>query len=110
MTYKSIVKTWIETESDKYIYQLLKEQNIDFKWTDACMVEMKKEENHVLWEVKESITMNNYHHVKIFVGGTCDDFLGVCVSCLWDENHNVIWMSRPDSRKKLGIDEQLKIA
>ena len=110
MTYKAIVKELIRTEAETWVEKLLKDNNIEYKYTSSTVIEMEndKKYDHILWQAAIDITFNN-RHKKVVVGGTADDVLGICKSVVWDGGLNIIWMSRKETRDQLGITE-FKIA
>lgn len=108
MTYKAIVKNMIEIKAGNWVEKLLKENNIEYKWTEeeVTNLENDKESNTILYTCTVTITLEAYNKVVVLVGGTADDMCGICTSVIWDENHdNIIWMSVAETRNELGINE-----
>lgn len=111
MTYKAIVERMVERKAETWVRDLLNESGFNYDWTGAEIAPMENEKWHFSWTVNVDITSrkDGYSHRYVVVGGTVDDLVGICCSCIWDENHNIIWMAVPETRKALGIKE-FKIA
>ena len=107
MTYKKIVEGCIERDSDKWIGKLLDDAGIKFHWTATGNVVLEKREKPMdgfYYTCPIDITLNGYVHARVEVGGTVDDS-GIYHSVVWDDKHNIIWMSVSTTRDELGITE-----
>ena len=106
MTYKKIVEEMLRTDSTEWVNDLLKENEIPYKWVFGCGVEMEKEKDEILYTVLCEIVLENYSKRYVKVGGTVDDILGICHSAIWDgKQKNVIWMNTESGRDALKIKE-----
>ena len=104
MTYKKIVQKLIADEADKYIYSLV--SNIRYSSAGKPHMEHDNDSDSILWDVVVTIVTDDRTQHKVCVGGTADDLIGICVSCVWDEEKKkLLWMSRQTARKELGIVE-----
>ena len=103
MTFKAIVKFMVGKEATEAIENLLKENGIEYKFALTEGVEFEKEYNiHFLWTVGVKIHFER-HSCTYKIGGTVDDLLGICVSCVWN-NDELVWLFNPESRKAMGFE------
>lgn len=111
MTFKAIVKMMIEQEADAWVRKLMDEAGFQYNWTSCTIQELTADKNYFGWTAYVDITSREggYTHKRVEVGGTVDDITGICCSCIWNQNHELIWMAVPETRKALGISE-FKIA
>lgn len=110
MTYKSIVTAMIEKDSQNWIEGLLGKHDIEFRWTETEIKELKYNKYDYLYVCNVKVIFPNYKRVVLEVGGTVDDILGICHSVIWNEDGNqIVWMNQEKTREQLGIEE-FKIA
>lgn len=109
MTFKKIVGGMVERVANKWVNDLLNENGIIFRWTDAEVTEMNTSDKYSMyWTVKVSVMLQGYIKVDLFVGGTADEY-DFYPSVIWNDKHDEIWVATESTRKILGIDE-FKIA
>ena len=112
MTYKAIVKEIIRTEAQNWVEKLLEKNGIDYKFTSASVTDLEndKDRDTIFWTVKVDITVQRYKSITVEVGGTADDFTGICRSAIWTAGKKqILWMEVEETRNQLGIKE-FKIA
>lgn len=107
-TYKSIVECMVEESAIAWVKEILDKEKIGHTFVDACHVAFEHDNNcgHYMWEVNVSIVQPGpgYRHKYIVVGGTVDDIVGICNSCIWDaEKKKILWMNVEKTRESLGI-------
>lgn len=105
VSYKSIVSNLLMEDSKAWVSQLLKGIDIDYNWLDAKIMQLEKEHDidSILYSCEIRIWKG--YPRTLLVGGTVDDIVGICHSVIWNEKHDIIWMSREEARKSLGIDK-----
>lgn len=108
MTYKAIVKEMIRMSATEWIGKLLAENGIKYHYTVSDVTEMEndKKTDTIYWNVRIEIHDERWSYKEVNVGGTADDMVGICNSCIWDaDKKNIIWMSVESTREDLGIKE-----
>lgn len=106
MTYKTIVANMVREDSRNWLKKLLGDNNIEYKWVDTDNPDLQKEGNdNILYSCEIRVYREKYRPQTVTIGGTVDDILGICHSVIWNEKHDIIWMSREETRKSLGIDK-----
>lgn len=112
MTYKKIVKSMVQQNAVNWFEKLMSENGFEcFVFVNDVEFENDKEKDTIFWTVKVDVYFKSDVGVRKYyeIGGTVDDLCGICCSVIWDNNHEIIWMSVKESREALGIKE-LKIA
>ena len=107
MTYKAIVENLIRTEAQNWIEKLLEDNNIKYSYTfsDGVKMENDKDKGQIYWDATFDIILSSYERAKLTVGGTADDYFGICKSVIWNNQGKIIWMSTDEARKELNINE-----
>lgn len=106
MTYKKIVNEMLKRDSVEWVRELMKKNNIDHRWIDAGDPYIERRTDDMLYSVKLTVTMRDYEKKELEVGGSIDDLIGLCHSCVLDaSNGHILWMNVPDTRKLIGITE-----
>ena len=108
MTYKAIVQKFVEDTAKEWLEKLLKSQGIPVNYLDVTDISLDNTsmKNTVLWEMYVGIDCNKLFNYKIIVGGTVDDFFGVCCSVIWDRSKEKrLWFNNPETRETFGITE-----
>lgn len=112
MTYKAIVERMVEIEAKKFVEKTLKENGIEYKFTDTWNTTMEndKKADTIFWDVEVKIYTGDVLPTKVVVGGTADSHCMICTSVIWDSRkRDILWMSVESTRNDLGIKE-FKIA
>lgn len=112
MTYKAIVKEMVREKARKWVNSLLNENNISYEYTLTANIDIKldKESDCFLWEVIADIYgipgCGRLGYIRVCVGGSADDLLGICCSVIWSsDKKTIIWMASDETRKDLNITE-----
>ena len=108
VTYKRIVKMLVEQEANAWLKKVLKENKVEYLFlsTSDPTMEIDKEIDSYLWEMKAEVYMDRYLKHEVIVGGTVDDLCGVCCSVIWNNGKkDTIWMAVPKIREALEIKE-----
>lgn len=104
MTYKAIVKRMVENEATNWLEKVLKENDINYKYTITNDTIFENEKDTFLYKTEIEIRISVYT-VSVVVGGTVDDTCGICTSVIWNDNHKILWMNTEEARKALGIEK-----
>lgn len=107
MTYKAIVREMIRTKAEGWVDELLHSNNIKHQFTVTGEVSMEIEKEHIFWDVEVEIFFaGKWNPTVVHVGGTADDMVGICNSCILDaDKKNIIWMNVKKTREEIGIKE-----
>lgn len=105
MTFKKIVTGLVGMSADRWVRDLIREGNYD--WTTVKSVSFDLDGtfgNQYTVEIEVTKRGLPYKKTQLFVGGAVDEY-NIYNSVIWDESHNIIWMSVERSREELGITE-----
>ena len=111
MTYQAIVKELVREKAIKWIYDLLKENGYTYKYvlSETVNIEKCKDSDCFLWDFFADIYgipgCGRLGYIRVRVGGSVDDLLGICCSVIWSADKSIIWMSSEETRKDLNITE-----
>ena len=110
MTYKKLAIELIRREADKWLEEVLKENGVCYHWvhTSDPTIEDCKEKDMFYWDCRANVVLSDspkYETVRVIIGGTADDLVGVCSSVLWNEDKKILWMSVAKTREQLGIEK-----
>ncbi len=103
MTFKSVVNHLVQDKAFTAFKKLMDESGIEYWYISPEDVEFEKYKNiHYYWSMNAEVQFNRNHSCVYKIGGTVDDLIGICVSCI-HKNNELVWLFNPESREKLGI-------
>lgn len=104
MTYKKIVEYMVEDKARQWIEKVLNENSITAEYitVEGSTLENDKERDTVFWETVLTARIDGIRW-KYIIGGTVDDFSGLCASVIWNIKKDILWMSVKKTREDLGI-------
>lgn len=107
MTYKSIVEYLIREDAEAWVEELLKQNNIKFRFLSGGDFSIEKDDNDTGFTYEVGVDFkkgDSPAYTTVIVGGAVDDMVGICHSCIWSEDRKLIWLEVETSRKALGIE------